>query len=103
MRDKYNKYYLDEYNKLYRKIEIKNKNINKLNINAKTVEINEILYHLLYIPETLDIISYLNSLHIEDGHKGITSLGQYLINNNIFFEGYNFNKIYSKKLPFMFR
>ena len=87
LRDKYNKYYLDEYNKLYRKIEIKNKNINKLNINAKTVEINEILYHLLYIPETLDIISYLNSLHIEDGHKGITSLRQYLVNNNIFFEG----------------
>ena len=44
-------------------------------------------YILLYVPEIIDIISYLNGLHKEDIHKGISSLRQYLINNNIFFEG----------------
>ena len=32
----------------------------------------------------------MQNIHKEDGHRGITSLRQYLYNNNIFIEGINF-------------
>ena len=45
---------------------------------------------LLIIPETLDILNYLQNLHKEEGHRGINSLREYLYNNNIYFEGSSF-------------
>ena len=38
----------------------------------------------------MDILSYLFSIHKDDGHKGIASLRQYLAYNNIYFEGYTY-------------
>ena len=38
----------------------------------------------------MDILSYLFSIHRDDGHKGIASLRQYLVYNNIYFEGYTY-------------
>ena len=90
LREKYNKYYLDENNKLCRKFELNEKKKNYINLNPKTVEINKILYYLSYVPETLDILTYLFSIHKDDGHKGIASLRQYLVYNNIYFEGYTY-------------
>ena len=35
-------------------------------------------------------MDFINSMHIEDSHKGITSLRQYIINHNYYFEGFTF-------------
>ena len=69
-----------------KKIEIK-EDEKDLNINSKIINIKNKNYKILYIPETLDVISYLHNIHIENGHKGIASLRQYLKNHNIFIEG----------------
>ena len=87
LRAKYKKYYLDEKNKLYKKLEINLENNSKVNVNAKSINIGNVQYLLLYIPETLEILTFLYELHKEDGHKGITSLRHYLLNNNIYLEG----------------
>ena len=87
LRKKFKKYYLDEDNKLCRKIIVNKKEKEKLNLNSRFVEIENINYRLLYIPETLNILKFLNDKHIEDGHKGISSLRNYLSYNNIYFEG----------------
>ena len=35
-------------------------------------------------------MNYLQNLHKEEGHRGISSLREYLYNNNIYFEGSSF-------------
>ena len=35
-------------------------------------------------------MNYLQNLHKEEGHRGISSLREYLYNNNIYFEGCSF-------------
>ena len=70
---------------------IPNKKNNQFNNNnSKTIEIDDNLYLLFYIPETKNILDFINSMHIEDSHKGITSLRQYIINHNYYFEGFTF-------------
>ena len=95
-RKKKKSYYLDENDKLFKKILIKYKNFDIT--NKRIISENNNNYLLLsYIPETSDILTYLQNIHIEDCNRGITSLRNYLINNNIFIEGVNFLTEYTVK------
>ena len=86
-RKKIHTFYLDNNNILYKKKLLKGKD--SLN-NKKILEEKGTNYILLNIPETLDILNYLQNLHKEEGHRGISSLREYLYNNNIYFEGSSF-------------
>ena len=83
-------YFLNEnYALLFKKILIWDKNFDIKNQRFSGENKNNYFY--LYIPETSDILTYLQNIHREDGHRGITSLRNYLNNNNnIFIEGVNF-------------
>ena len=85
-RKKANRYYI-ENDKLYMKVELKEEDKKKFNVKSKIIIEDSGEYLLQYVPEKFDIISYLNLLHKEDGHKGIASLRNYLYSNNIFLEG----------------
>ena len=94
-RKKTKSYYLDENNKLFKKILIKDKNFD--NKNKRIISENNNNYILSKIPETYDILTYLINIHKEDGHRGITSLRNNLYNNNIFIEGVNYLTEYTVK------
>ena len=66
----------------------KNKALNNKNVKIITDKKGEFI--LQSIPEQPDILNYLDLLHKEDGHKGITSLRSYLNQNNIYIEGSSF-------------
>jgi hypothetical protein len=87
-RNKCHKFYLDDNKKLCKLISIRDNE--NYNINSKYITYQKQQYRLAYIPETKNILEYLYNIHIEDGHKGITSLRNYLVYNNIYFEGSTF-------------
>jgi len=94
-RKKANKFYLDKDNKLYKKFLIKANEEEK--INRKYLVINNNKYILKRIPEKLDIIEYLNDLHIKENHRGILSLRNYLVDHDIYIEGSSFLTNYTIK------
>ena len=82
---------MDENNKLYRKslLDKKDKEYNN-KFNLKKIILDTQEYGLLIVPEVLDILDYINNLHIEDAHKGIISLRNYISEQNIYLEGITF-------------
>ena len=42
---------------------------------------------MLLIPENLNILEFLNNLHIEDGHRGIKSLRNYILQRGYYIDG----------------
>ena len=74
---------------------IKDKNFDTK--NKRIINENNNEYLLSTIPGTYDILTYLQDIHKEDSHRGITSLRNYLYNNNIFIEGVNFLTEYKVK------
>ena len=81
-------FYLNDENKLYKKVRF-NKNL-KYDFKIDKIRENKKEYVLLKIPETLDIIEYLNNLHKEDNHRGIKSLRNYLLERGYYIEGSTF-------------
>ena len=81
-------YYLDGKDILFKKIK-KNKNFN-YNIRIRELKIKNTNYILLKIPNVIDIIDYVKKLHAEEGHKGITSLRNYILNKMFYIEGSTF-------------
>ena len=84
------KYYLDDNNKLYKLIGINNKSSQLYPLTAQRVIKDKKEFILSFIPEKLYILEYINELHIEDGHKGSTSFRNYILKNNIYFQGLTF-------------
>ena len=78
-------YYIDNENNLYKKLKKNKKKIYP--INHKEIIEKNIIYVLYKIPNTYDILHYLNNLHVEDNHRGISSLRSALDNKLLYIEG----------------
>ena len=65
------------------------KKLNKNNKNFKIKKIEEdgITFLLYKIPQTFDILQFLNKLHGEDSHRGINSLRHYITQRNFYIDG----------------
>ena len=88
-------YFLDEDNILHEKILVsENESVDD---DKKIINEGKKTYYLFKIPEKLNILEYLNNLHKEDEHRGITSLRNYLYDNNIYIEGSSFLTDYTVK------
>ena len=81
-------FYLDEDNKLYKKIIQKEKIHFERKI--KLIEENNKKYLLYKIPNKLEILNFLEMLHRSDNHRGINSLRNYVTQKGYYIEGLTF-------------
>ena len=70
-------FYLDKDNKLY-KLFIKRSSDN--NNRHKGIKIDNIIYNIFKITEILDIIKYINKLHISNNHRSFSYLSNFIKN-----------------------
>ena len=57
------------------------------NNNIKEIEEEKEKFVLLKIPQTFDVLKFLEDLHSEDGHREINSSRNYIIQRNFYVDG----------------